>query len=96
MSLDIFDLGIILIGAVIGVVALAVLRIEAKSDSKKNYKKYSSILLIGKSWFIIGALLEIIYRDESVLDTTLFSLGFILLLAGGLGIILEYPKNNKV
>jgi hypothetical protein len=90
MGFDIIDLVVILIGAIIGVTALAILRFGVEPSQKKQYKKYSSFLLMGGSWFIVGLVFGVFYRGESVLDAPLLSLGLIFLLAGGIGVIAEY------
>lgn len=94
MSLDIIDFIIILIGAIIGVVALSILKFGISREQKKDYKKYSTFFLMGLSWSIVGLFFEIFYRGESVLDSTLFSFGLIFLFAGGIGVILEYLRKN--
>jgi hypothetical protein len=93
MSLDIVDLVIITIGAIIGVIALAILKIRVEPSEKKQYKKYSSFLLMGGSWFIVGLIFGVLYRGDSVFDAPLLSLGLIFLLAGGIGVIAEYLKH---
>jgi len=91
-SFDIVDLAVITIGAIIGVIALAILRLRVEPSEKKEYKKYSSFLLMGGSWFIVGLIFGVLYRGDSVFDAPLLSLGLIFLLAGGIGVIAEYFK----
>ncbi len=93
MSFDIVDLVVITIGAIIGVISLAILRIKVEPSEKKQYKKYSSFLLMGGSWFIVGLIFGVLYRGDSILDAPLLSLGLIFLLAGGIGVIAEYFKH---
>lgn len=97
MSLDILDILIIATGAIIGVTALATIRLKVEHRKKKKYRKYSSFLLIGGSWFIVGLILGVFYRGTGVFDSPLLSLGLIFLFAGGIGAITEYLKryNNQ-
>jgi len=92
MSLDIVDIVVIAMGAIIGVVALTILRFRVESSEKKQYKKYSSFLLMGGSWSVVGLLFGTLYRGDGIFDNTLLALGLIFLLAGGIGIIAEYFK----
>ena len=92
MSLDIVDIVVIAMGAIIGVVALTILRFRVESNEKRQYKKYSSFLLMGGSWSIVGLLFGTLYRGDGIFDNTLLALGLIFLLAGGIGIIAEYFK----
>jgi len=48
MSIEVLDIVVITIGAIIGVMALALLR-KMQPTEKKQYKKYSSFLLMGGS-----------------------------------------------
>lgn len=90
MGFDIIDLIVILIGAIIGVTALAILKFKVEANQKKQYKKYSSFLLMGGSWFIVGLIFGVIYRGDSIFDAPLLSLGLIFLLAGSIGVVTEY------
>ena len=92
-ALDIIDLAVILIGAVIGVVALVILRLKVEPNKKKQYKKYTPFLLMGGSWSIVGFILGTLYRGDGIFDNTLLALGLIFLLAGGIGVIAEYFKS---
>ena len=92
MSIEILDVVIIAIGAIIGVTALALLRLKVEPAEKKQYKKYSSFLLTGGSWSIIGFALGTLYRGSGVFDNTLLTLGIIFLCAGGVGVISEYLR----
>jgi predicted membrane channel-forming protein YqfA (hemolysin III family) len=93
MALDIIDLAVILIGAVIGVVALVILRLKVEPSEKKQYKKYTPFLLMGGSWSIVGFIFGTLYRGDGIFDNTLLALGLIFLLAGGIGVIAEYFKS---
>lgn len=92
MSHDILDIVLIATGAVMGVAALAILRLRVERV-KKEYEKYSSFLLMGGSWFIVGLVLGVFYRGTGVLDSPLLSLGLIFLFAGSIGVIKEYLKH---
>ena len=92
MSFDIIDIVVITIGAIIGVMALVIYRSKAESNKKNQYKKYSSFLLMGGSWSIVGLIFGTLYRGDGILDNTLLALGLIFLFAGGIGIIAEYFK----
>jgi hypothetical protein len=70
---------------------LTILKLRVK-HRKKEYKKYSSFLLMGGTWFIVGVILGLFYRCTGVLDSPLLSLGLIFLFAGGIGVIKEYLK----
>jgi hypothetical protein len=83
---------IIATGAIIGVIALAILRLKIEHREKQEYKKYNSFLLMGGSWFIIGLILGVFYRGTGVFDSPLLSLGLIFLFAGSIGTITEYIK----
>jgi predicted membrane channel-forming protein YqfA (hemolysin III family) len=89
MSFDIVDLAVIAIGAIIGVIALAILRFRVEPSEKKQYKKCNSFLLMGGSWFVVGLIFSL-YRGTSISDAPLLSLGLIFLLAGGIGVVAEY------
>lgn len=93
MALDTIDLAVILIGAIIGVAALAILRLKAEPSERKQYKKYTSFLLMGGSWSIVGVVFGTLYRGDGILDNTLLALGLIFLFAGGIGVIAEYSKS---
>jgi hypothetical protein len=93
MALDVIDLAVILIGAVIGVAALVIYRYKIEPSKKKQYKKYSSFLIMGGSWTFIGFVFGTYYRGDGVFDNTLLALGLIFLFAGGLGVIAEYFKS---
>jgi len=45
---------------------------------------------MGGIWFIVGLVIGPISRGSSIVDTSLLTLGMILLLAGGIGVIAEY------
>lgn len=92
MALDILDLVVILIGAIIGVVALVILRLKVEPSEKKQYKKYTPFLLMGGSWAIVGFVFGTLYRGDGIFDNTLLALGLIFLFAGGIGVIAEYFK----
>jgi len=92
VSFDVIDLVVIAVGAIIGVLALAILRYRVEASEKKQYKKYSSFLLMGGLWFIVGLVFGVLYRGDGIFDAPLLSLGLIFLLAGGLGVITEYLK----
>lgn len=94
MSIEILDIVIIVIGAIIGVTALALLRLKVEPTEKKQYKKYSSFLLMGGSWSIIGFVLGTLYRGSGVFDNALLMLGIIFLCAGGVGVISEYFRRK--
>jgi hypothetical protein len=94
MSIEVLDIVIIVVGAMIGVTALAVLRLKVESAEKKQYKRYRSFLLMGGSWSIVGFVLGTLYRGSGVFDNTLLMLGIIFLSAGGLGIISEYFREG--
>jgi predicted membrane channel-forming protein YqfA (hemolysin III family) len=94
MSIEVLDIAIIAIGAIIGVTALALLK-KVEPTEKKQYKKYSSFLLMGGSWSIVGFLLGTLYRGSGVFDNTLLTLGIIFLCAGGIGVINEYFRRDK-
>jgi hypothetical protein len=86
------DIVIIATGAIIGVIALAILRLKIEHSEKQEYKKYNSFLLMGGSWFIIGLILGVFYRGTGVFDSPLLSLGLIFVFAGSIGAITEYIK----
>jgi hypothetical protein len=94
MNIEVLDIIIITIGAMIGVIALALLRKMGPTE-KKQYKKHNSFLLMGGSWSIVGFLLGTLYRGSGVLDNTLLTLGIIFLCAGGLGVISEYFRRDR-
>jgi hypothetical protein len=79
------------IGAVIGVVALIILRIRVAADEKKNMK-YRSFLLMEGLWFIAGVILGPICRGTGIFDGSLLSLGLIFLLADGFGVLAVYLR----
>lgn len=87
------DIVIIAIGAMIGVTALALLG-KVEPNEKKQYKKYSSFLLMGGSWSIVGFVLGTLYRGSGVFDNTLLMLGIMFLCAGGVGVISKYFKEG--
>jgi hypothetical protein len=58
MSLDILDIILIAAGAIVGVTALTILKLKVE-HGKKEYKKYSSFLLMGGTWFIVGVILGV-------------------------------------
>jgi hypothetical protein len=93
MALDVIDLAIILIGAIIGVAALVILRLKVESREKKLNKKYTPFLLMGGSWSIVGFLFGTLYRGDGVFENSLLALGLIFLFAGGIGVIAEYLKS---
>ena len=93
MALDIIDLAVILIGAIIGVAALVIYKFRVEPSEKKQYKKYSSFLLMGGSWSIVGLIFGTLYRGDGIFDNTLLALGLIFLFAGGIGVIAEYFKS---
>ena len=93
MSIEVLDIVIIAIGAIIGVTALALLR-KVEPTEKKQYKKYSSFLLMGSSWSIVGFVLGTMYRGRGVFDNALLTLGIIFLWAGGFGVIAEYFRGG--
>ncbi|MFX1520433.1 MAG: hypothetical protein ACFFCD_10985 [Promethearchaeota archaeon] len=101
MRFDIVDLTyltLIMIGAIIGVIALAVLRLKVEQDKKKEYKKYNSFLIMGVSWFIVGLffnLYDLVYRGTWEIGV-LTSLGLIFLLAGSIGVITEYLRIQEI
>jgi hypothetical protein len=86
LSLNILDIALI---------ATAILKLRVESG-KKEYKKYSSFLLMGGTWFIVGLTLGVFYRGTGVFDSPLLSLGLIFLFAGGIGIITKYFKHQKI
>jgi hypothetical protein len=90
MNFDLLDLVIIVIGAAIGVVAVVILRYRVEPGEKKIYKRYGAFLVMGGIWFIVGLVIGPISRGSSIVDTSLLTLGMILLLAGGIGVIAEY------
>jgi hypothetical protein len=94
MSIEVLDIVVITIGAIIGVMALALLR-KMQPTEKKQYKKYSSFLLMGGSWSIIGFIVGTLYRGRGIFDNTLLTLGIIFLFAGGIGVISEYFRKDK-
>ena len=94
MSIEVLDIIIIVVGAIIGVTALAVLRLKVESAEKKQYKKYRSFLLMGGSWSIVGFVLGTLYRGSGVFDNALLMLGIIFLCAGSLGVISEYFREG--
>jgi hypothetical protein len=94
LSLDILDIALIATGAAIGLIALAILRLRVE-HGKKKYKKYSSFLLMGGTWFIVGLTLGVFYRGTGIFDSPLLSLGLIFLFAGSIGVITEYLKHQK-
>lgn len=93
MGFDIIDTIVIAIGSIIGVVALVIYRSKVEPIEKKQYKKYSSFLLMGGSWTIVGFIFGTLYRGDGILDNSLLALGLIFLLSGGIGIIAEYFKS---
>jgi len=93
MSLDIVDISVIVIGAIIGVVALIIYTSKVGSNEKKQYRKYSSFLLMGGSWSIVGFIFGTLYRGDGIFDNTLLALGLIFLFAGGIGVIAEYLRS---
>lgn len=94
MSIEVLDVAIIAIGAIIGVIALGLLR-KVELNEKRQYKKYSSFLLMGGSWSIVGFILGTLYRGSGIFDNTLLTLGIIFLCAGGLGVISEYFRRDR-
>jgi predicted membrane channel-forming protein YqfA (hemolysin III family) len=93
LALDIIDLVVILIMAIIGVAALVIVRFKVEPSKKKQYKKFSPFLIMGGSWSIVGFVLGTLYRGDGILDNTLLMLGLIFLFAGGIGVIAEYFKS---
>jgi hypothetical protein len=93
MGIEVLDIVIITIGAMIGVIALALLR-KVEPTEKKQYKKYNSFLLMGGSWSIVGFALGTLYRGSGVFDNALLTLGIIFLCAGGVGVISEYFRRG--
>lgn len=93
MTLDIIDIIVILLGAIVGVMALVIYRSKVEPSEKKQYKKYYSFLLMGGSWSIAGFIFGTLYRGDGILDNTLLALGLIFLFAGGIGLIAEYFKS---
>jgi uncharacterized membrane protein len=94
LSLDILDIALIATGAAIGLIALVILKLRVE-NGKEEYKKYSSFLLMGGTWFIVGLTLGVFYRGTGVFDSPLLSLGLIFLFAGSIGVITEYLKHQK-
>lgn len=92
VALDIIDLAVILMGAIVGVVALVIYQFRVRQNEKKQYKKYSSFLLMGGSWSFVGLIFGTLYRGDGIFDNTLLALGLIFLFAGGVGVIAEYLK----
>jgi hypothetical protein len=77
LALDIIDLVVILIMAIIGVAALVIVRFKVEPSKKKQYKKFSPFLIMGGSWSIVGFVLGTLYRGDGILDNTLLMLGLI-------------------
>lgn len=93
MSIELLDIAIIAIGAIIGVTAFALLR-KVEPTEKKQFKRHSSFLLMGGSWAIAGFVLGTLYRGSGVFDNALLALGLIFLCAGGVGVISEYFRGG--
>lgn len=92
LSLGVLDIVLIATGAIVGVTALALLMLRVERG-RKEYKRYSSFLLMGGSWFIVGLVLGVFYRGTGVLDSSLLRLGLIFLFAGSISVIKEYRKH---
>lgn len=90
MSIELLDIVIIAVGAIIGLTALVLLRLKVEPTEKKQYKKSGSFLFMGGSWAIIGFVFGTLYRGSGIFDNALLALGIIFLCAGGVGIISKY------
>ncbi len=77
MSIELLDIVIIAVGAIIGVTALALLRLKVEPSEKKQYKKSGSFLFMGGLWSIIGFIFGTLYRGAGVFDNALLTLGII-------------------
>jgi hypothetical protein len=93
LALDAIDIVVILIGALLGVVALMIYRHKVEPSKKKQYKKFNSFLIMGGSWTAVGFVFGTLYRGDGIFNNTLLALGLIFLFAGGIGVVAEYFRS---